>query len=121
VAVLGFDHVQLSIPVGRLGEALPFYVDILGFERIPKPPELDSRGAWLQQGPVQLHLGEESEFVIDGRAHPALRVDDIEAVLRRAAGACYRIRRDEGPKGFSHASVFDVFGNRIELMQEITS
>jgi len=118
MAVLGFDHVQISIPAGCLDEALNFYVDLLKFVRIPKPAELNQTGAWLQQGPVNLHLGEESAFATDGRAHPALRVDNIVSMLDRASAAGLRTQSDQGPTGYLRASVFDPFGNRIELMQK---
>ena len=122
MALLCIDHIQLSIPPGRLDEALPFYLEVLGFNRVPKPAEFASHGgAWMQQGTVQLHLGEEKNFAVDGRAHTALRVDNLDAILGRARGAGYRTRLDEGPRGFRRASVFDVFGNRVELMQAIDS
>ena len=107
----GLDHLQISIPAGRLAEALTFYVDILGFTRVPKPASLDPRGAW--------HLGEEPNFATDGRAHPAFRVDDIDVFLAPSITRGLRHRTENGPKGFRRVSVFDPFGNRIELMQNL--
>jgi len=118
MTVLGFDHVQISIPACCLDEAWNFYVDVLEFVRIPKPAELDQTGAWLQQRPVNLHLGEEAAFATDGRAHPALRVDNVVSILDRAFAAGCRTQSDQSPTGYLRASVFDPFGNRIELMQK---
>ena len=117
--ILALDHLQISIPAGRLDEALAFYVDQLGFVRVPKPATLSASGAWLEQGGVSLHLGEEGDFATDGRAHPAFRVDDLDAVLAPVLAAGRRHRFDPGPAGFRRASVFDPFGNRIELVQQL--
>ena len=119
MAVLKIDHVQIAIPSGRLADALAFYEHVLQFVRVAKPPELDQSGAWLVQGPVNLHLGEESEFEPARRAHPALLVDNIDALLASAKHGGHALRMDAGPAGYKRASVFDPFGNRIELMQKL--
>lgn len=72
MGVLKIDHVQISIPHGKVAVALAFYESVLQFVRVDKPAE---------------------------RGGHALRIDD-------------------GPKGYKRASVFDPFGNRIELMQK---
>jgi catechol 2,3-dioxygenase-like lactoylglutathione lyase family enzyme len=118
MAILAVDHIQISIPKGRVEEALPFYIDVLGLQRVPKPAELGNEGAWLEQGGVRIHLGEEWTFSTDGCAHPALLVDELEPILARAASSGHASRRDEGPHGYLRASVFDTFGNRIELIQK---
>ncbi len=57
------DHVQLAIPSGGEEQARAFYVDVLGFEEIPKPEELSKRGgAWFRSGSVSLHLGVDDAF-----------------------------------------------------------
>jgi len=117
--ILGLDHLQISIPAGSLDQALSFYVDVLGFARVPKPASLDPHGAWLEQGGVNVHLGEETPFSTDGCAHPAFRVADLEAVLKRSNEKGLRHKFHEGPDGFRRASVFDPFGNRIEFMQKL--
>ena len=119
MAVLKIDHVQVAIPWGRIPEALAFYEGVLQFVRIPKPAELDQSGAWLTQGPVNLHLGEEHEFEPSRRAHPAFMVDNINQLLENAERGGFPLRVDDGPKGYKRASVFDPFGNRIELMQQL--
>lgn len=115
--ILGLDHLQISIPAGRLDEALSYYVGLLGFTRIPKPAGLDPRGAWLEQSGLHLHLGEESPFATDGCAHPAFRVADMDAILNPLIARGLPVRAEVGPEGCRRVSVFDPFGNRIELMQ----
>ena len=92
---------------------------MLQFVRRPKPAELDQSGAWLVQGPVNLHLGEEQEFEAAREAHPALLVDNIDQLLEDTKRAGCQLRIEAGPAGYKRASVFDPFGNRIELMQKL--
>ena len=119
MAVIKIDHFQVAIPWGKVPEALAFYEGVLEFTRIAKPAELDQSGAWLTQGPVNLHLGEEKEFVPSKRAHPALLVDNIDQLIEKAQRGGHPLRMDNGPAGYKRGSVFDPFGNRIELMQKL--
>jgi catechol 2,3-dioxygenase-like lactoylglutathione lyase family enzyme len=71
------DHVQLAIPRGSEDVARAFYVDVLGFEEVPKPAELAVRGgAWFRSGAITLHLGIDNAFTPATKAHPAFRCDD---------------------------------------------
>ena len=119
MGVLKIDHFQVAIPWGKVPEALAFYEGVLEFTRIPKPAELDQSGAWLTQGPVNLHLGEEHQFEAARRAHPALLVDNFDHLLEKAKSGGHPLRMDDGPVGYKRGSVFDPFGNRIELMQKL--
>jgi catechol 2,3-dioxygenase-like lactoylglutathione lyase family enzyme len=119
MGILSVDHFQVSIPRGKVDDALRFYANVLGFMRVAKPAELDPYGAWLVQGSVNLHLGEEAEFIAAPHAHPALLVDNIDQLLNNAALGGYGQRVHDGPAGYRRASVFDPFGNRIELMQKL--
>jgi len=47
--ILSIDHVQIAMPSGEEDRAREFYVNLLGFSELPKPPELLKRGgAWFQ-------------------------------------------------------------------------
>ncbi len=120
VSVLGLDHFQLAIPPGGEARALPFYRDVLGLTELAKPPELAGRGgAWFRAGAVQLHLGVEKDFRPARKAHPALVVRDLAAVLVRARAAGVDVRDDDpdpDPRR-RRAFVHDPFGNRIELIE----
>ena len=122
--ILTYDHVQVMIPTGKLDEALAFYIDLLGFTRVPKPADMRQSGAWLESGQVKLHLGEDlahtaDDFVASPNAHPAIRVDDFDALMTAATVRGLKVRIDKGPAGFQRGSIWDPFGNRIELMQEL--
>jgi len=119
VAVYGIDHVQLAIPVGGEPMARRFYGELLGLTELAKPPNLAARGgAWFQCGPLQLHLGVESDFRPAKRAHPALLVGDLAAILTSLTAAGFEVKYDSEPvQGVDRAFTSDPFGNRIELIQ----
>jgi catechol 2,3-dioxygenase-like lactoylglutathione lyase family enzyme len=56
ITVAGYSHV--AIMVDDLDAALAFYCDTLGFALLPRPDfGPAARGAWLQLGTAQVHLG----------------------------------------------------------------
>jgi len=119
--ILSIDHVQIAMPSGEEDRARLFYVDQLGFNEIPKPPDLAKRGGvWFQAGIVQLHLGVEADFRPARKAHPALVVDDLDSLIANVQIAGYETDTSQPPlDGYKRAHVFDPFGNRIELMEKL--
>jgi catechol 2,3-dioxygenase-like lactoylglutathione lyase family enzyme len=119
--ILSIDHVQIAMPAGGEEQARTFYVDVLGFTEIPKPPELAKRGgAWFQAGEVQLHLGVEADFRPARKAHPTFVVDDLDALLVLAKNAGYETDTSQPPlDAYKRAHLYDPFGNRIELMEKL--
>lgn len=115
-----FDHVQLAMPPGGEADARHFYVAVLAFEELPKPPELAERGgAWFRCGDVQLHLGVENEFRAATKAHPALRCSNYAVMLERLRSKGIKIIQDpHRVNGAPHCYIADPFGNRIELIAE---
>lgn len=119
--ILGFDHVHITMPKGEEDKARAFYGGILGLSEIPKPPELAKRGgAWFQLGPVVIHLGVETDFRPARKAHTAVVVDDLEAFLAKCREHGVEIDGDQPPlEGYKRAHIFDLFGNRFELMEKL--
>jgi catechol 2,3-dioxygenase-like lactoylglutathione lyase family enzyme len=118
VGFLGFHHVQLAMPPGREADAVAFYRDVLGFEHVTKPQHLADRGGcWFRSGPVELHLGVEAAFRPATKAHPAILVDDLDAVASRLRGAGFEPVVDTELEGHRRVYVSDPFGNRVELIQ----
>ncbi len=116
--VTGIDHIQLAMPAGGESLGRKFYVDLLGLIEIPKPENLAKRGgAWFQCGSMQLHLGVEADFQPAKKAHPALLVDDLRALIEQLEFNGYTIKYDEPLAGFERAFISDPFGNRIELLE----
>jgi len=123
VKILSIDHVQIAMPAGEEDKARSFYINILGFTELPKPPELAKRGgAWFQSENVQLHLGVEKDFHPARKAHPAFIVDELDALIATAQNAGYETDTSQPPlDGYKRAHVYDPFGNRIELMEIASS
>jgi catechol 2,3-dioxygenase-like lactoylglutathione lyase family enzyme len=121
MSILGIDHVQITMPVGEEDKARAFFIDLLGFNEIPKPLELAKRGgAWFEAGSVQLHLGVEEDFHPAKKAHPAFIVDNLDGLIEKVQSAGFETDTTQPPlDGYKRAHVFDPFGNRIELMEKI--
>jgi catechol 2,3-dioxygenase-like lactoylglutathione lyase family enzyme len=116
--VVGIDHVQLAMPAGGEDAARRFYRDVLGLEEIPRPAALARRGgAWFRGGAVELHLGAEADFRPARKAHPALRVEGLTALIVRCVNAGFPVERDVPLPGIERVKVADPFGNRIELVE----
>ena len=116
--VLRIDHVQLAMPIGREDDARAFYAGLLGIEEQPKPERLARRGGcWFENAAVKVHLGVEADFRPARKAHPALLVDDLAALVAAMSEADVVVVDDEPLEGYLRVYVDDPFGNRIELME----
>jgi catechol 2,3-dioxygenase-like lactoylglutathione lyase family enzyme len=116
--VVGLDHVQLAMPPGREAEAEAFYSGLLGFERIPKPEPMASRGGcWFATGPVAIHLGVEAEFRPARKAHPALVVRQAPDLIATLVAAGHEVRPNQDQPEGTGWYVDDPFGNRLELIE----
>jgi catechol 2,3-dioxygenase-like lactoylglutathione lyase family enzyme len=118
VSVTALDHVQVACPRGCEDDARRFYGDALGLEEVEKPPALRARGGvWLRVGTQELHVGIEEPFTPATKAHPALRVSDLDALRARLGSAGATIVEDDGTiPGVRRFYTSDPFGNRIELL-----
>ncbi len=120
--IVGLDHVQLAMPKGREADARAFYTGVLGLAEMPKPSDLAARGGcWFAQGAVQIHLGVEEPFRPAKKAHPALLVDDLAAMMARLRDAGVAFTTGSPLEGYVRGDIHDPFGNRIELMQRTPS
>jgi catechol 2,3-dioxygenase-like lactoylglutathione lyase family enzyme len=112
------DHVQLAIPEGGEAKAEEFYAGLLGFEILPKPPALAVRGGrWFARNGVQLHVGVDRDFHPARKAHPALVVRSLNALVDHLAKAGVAVRWDDEIPEVRRCHVDDPFGNRIELIE----
>jgi len=112
------DHVQLAAPPGSEPRLRTYYVDALGMTEIPKPPVLAARGGcWFQAGAVQLHLGVEADFRPARKAHPGLRVHDIEAYAARLEAHHAPVTWDDDLPGHRRFFSEDPVGNRLEFLE----
>lgn len=117
--VTGLDHVQVAAPPGREADARRFYGELLGMDELEKPPALQARGgAWFAagEGGQQLHVGVEDPFAPARKAHPALRVADLDALAATLQAAGIPVTWDDAIPGLRRFYAEDPFGNRIELI-----
>jgi catechol 2,3-dioxygenase-like lactoylglutathione lyase family enzyme len=111
-------HVLVAMPTGGEEPARRFYGDLLGFEEVPKPANLQRRGGvWFATGNLQLHLGVEAAFRPAEKAHVAYQVAGLAALRERLAAAGHTPLEDEPLAGYRRCYVSDPFGNRLELLE----
>ena len=81
------------MPEGGEEAARAFYAGILGLTEVEKPePMRATGGVWFAEG---IHLSGEAGFSPPRRAHPALRVDDLDALAEALAAAGCEVTWDE--------------------------
>lgn len=118
IAVLGLDHVQVTVTREQLEGAKRFYGDVLGLPPAPRPGD-PAEGAWYQIGPVQLHLALEDRASSEAnrsRRHVCYRVADLAVAEERLRQAGVAIMPDRRPiPGVRRFFVEDPGGNRIEI------
>ena len=118
MAIIGIEHVQLAMPPGGEDAARRFYAGLLGLSERAKPPQLAARGGCWFEGPgVKVHLGVEADFHAAQKAHPALLVDDLPALIKVLVASDVTVSDDDPADGRARCYISDPFGNRIELMQ----
>ena len=118
MGVEAIDHVQLAMPAGREADARAFYSELLGIPEQPKPAHLAARGGcWFESETVKVHLGVEADFRAAKKAHPALLVRDLPALVARLRAAGVELVDDEPLEGYDRVYAYDPFGNRLELLE----
>ena len=118
MTILAIDHVQLAMPAGGESQARAFYAQVLGLRELLKPPTLAARGGvWFGNDAVQLHLGVEADFRPARKAHPALLVDELDAIEAACRAAGFAPQRDADLPGYARFYIADPFGNRLEFLQ----
>jgi catechol 2,3-dioxygenase-like lactoylglutathione lyase family enzyme len=113
--VVALDHVQVMMPPGREDEARAFYAGLLGLTEIEKPGPLQAQGGvWFAEG---IHVSCEQGFTAPRRAHPALRVEDLDKLADTLAAAGCPVEWDDRWPGVRRFYTRDPFGNRLELLR----
>lgn len=116
--IIAFDHVQLAAPPGSEDALRAYYLGVLGLTEVPKPPVLAARGGcWFTSGTVSLHLGIEPGFAPSAKAHPGLRVRDIDAFARRLERHGAAVVWDDDLPDHRRFFSEDPAGNRLEFLE----
>lgn len=114
-------HVQVACPRGGEDGARRFWADGLGMTEVAKPETLAGRGGcWFRAGTAEIHVGVEERFAPARKAHPALVVDDLDAIGARLEALGFQVDRTERHTfpGFERCHAFDSHGNRVELLAQ---
>ncbi|MFF4342495.1 VOC family protein [Kitasatospora sp. NPDC001540] len=111
-------HVQLAIPPGGEDACRAFYVGILGMTELAKPPVLAARGGlWVRADDLEIHLGVEEDFRPARKAHPGIRVTDLDGLAERLTAAGVEVTWDGAFPGHRRFYAHDNCGNRLEFLQ----
>ncbi|MEC0232006.1 VOC family protein [Paenibacillus alba] len=119
---IGLDHVQLAAPEGCEEQARSFFVDLLGWQEIPKPELLQARGGiWAQCGAHQVHIGVQKDFAAATKAHPAFRVQHLDKLREYLIQSDISVIDDEAryDEGVRRFFMHDPFGNRLEFLEQL--
>jgi catechol 2,3-dioxygenase-like lactoylglutathione lyase family enzyme len=122
MSVLGLHHVQVNVLLALEKEAHRFYGELVGMEPISRPPSLSDagrRGAWFRCGKQEFHVFSNPNATFEpaaGSQHPALLVDDLQALRGRLTGAGYDIEEAIPIAGRVRFFARDPGGNRIEFL-----
>lgn len=112
------DHVNIRIPVGAEVEAEGFWIGLLGFENVPKPPANAARGGrWFSRGSFEVHVSPAVDFQPATGAHIAFRVQGLDELIGQFVESGVEHTPNAGPTDHptSYFAV-DPFGNRLEFI-----
>jgi ubiquinone/menaquinone biosynthesis C-methylase UbiE len=74
---------------------------------------------WYRCGDRALHIGPDPQFQPAAKAHAALLVSDLDALVARLDSAGLRVESDVDLPGIRRRYTYDPAGNRLELMQRV--
>jgi catechol 2,3-dioxygenase-like lactoylglutathione lyase family enzyme len=123
--MIALHHVQLACPPGGEDAVRPFWT-ALGLTEVEKPEALRGRGGCWFRGydaagdvTAEVHIGVEEPFAPARKAHPALVVDDLDAVAARLRADGHPVDETERESfaGYLRLHTFDPHGNRVEVLQ----
>ncbi|MGD3111566.1 glyoxalase [Streptomyces sp. YGL11-2] len=116
------DHVQLAAPAGSEDVLRGFYVTALQMTEVPKPAGLAHKGGcWFAAdgGRMQIHVGIEHDFRPPRKAHPAVRVTDLDRLATRLEQYGAPVMWNVSLPSHRRFHTQDPVGNRLEFLQPL--
>ena len=110
-------HATFTMPVGEEDRARAFYGGVLGMAEVPKPATMRPVGCWFGTGGVEIHGLPDEDFRPNRLGHPAILVDDLDALAARLAGHGAAVETDDRFPGHRRFHTYDCFGNQLEFLQ----
>jgi catechol 2,3-dioxygenase-like lactoylglutathione lyase family enzyme len=116
--LLTLHHSAFTHPVGEEDRAREFYVGVLGLSEVPKPETMDrSKGCWFRTGGIEIHAIPDADFHPNKLGHPAILVDDLDALANHLAEKGVPVEPDGRFPGHRRFHTYDYFGNQLEFLQ----
>ena len=116
----GIDHVQLAMPHGGEPHARDFWGGVMGLKEVAKPAHLAlNGGCWFEGEGITIHCGVEDACLPARRAHPALLVENLGALVAKLEACGVGFKEGKPLEGYRRGDIQDPFGNRIELMEKL--
>ena len=121
--IIGLHHAQITIPKGAEADGKHFYCTLLGLKEIEKPASLQGRGGfWLQVGDKEVHVGTEDGFDrLTTKSHLAYLVEDVAHWKRVLKEHHIKILDCVPIPHYERFEFRDPFGNRVEIIQRLSS
>lgn len=118
--LLGVHHISINVADNEVAER--FYVDVLGFAKLPRP-DFGFPGAWLgMPDGRQVHLIQVDDWVAPKGQHFALHVADLDAVRDELMDQGIKVSKvSEIPNVGRQCFFKDPAGNSLELNEPVTS
>jgi catechol 2,3-dioxygenase-like lactoylglutathione lyase family enzyme len=115
-------HSAFTMPPGHEQRARDFYVGVLGLIEIPKPASMRPIGCWFRSAAdgsgIEIHGIPDPDFTPNRLGHPAIVVDDLDALADRLAAHGVTVEPDDRFPGYRRFHTYDFFGNQLEFLQE---
>jgi catechol 2,3-dioxygenase-like lactoylglutathione lyase family enzyme len=115
VRILGIDHVNVTTPEELESDVMEWYADVVGLERIDKPPGTRSGGSWFRVGDQELHVSIDPHNP-PKTAHFGIVVDDFEEIVSRLRAKGCHIEQAGAIAGRRRCYTRDPAGNRVEIV-----
>jgi hypothetical protein len=116
--MVAFHHVNLGVPPDGIADQASFLVDVLGYEPIEAPSQLEGRNVnWFRAADgSEVHLSQDPAHRPADRAHVAVVLgDELDDVVQRLNTRGTKVEVFDGIVGVRVAICRDPAGNRWEL------
>src|SRR5260370_2289125 len=120
--ILGFDHIEVTVPRGGEARAKRFYGEVLGLREVAPPADLATQGGmWYRCGGRQLYVALNDDFSPQRTTRFAFLVRELDTLQVRLEAAGAPVTRDAPLPGVECIASSDPFGNRMELLMRLST
>lgn len=118
IAFERLHHAAFTHPAGDEDRARAFYAGVLGLTEIRKPSTMNaSVGCWFRSDGIEIHGIPDPDFHPNALGHPAIVVDDLDALAARLAAHGVTVEPDDRFPGHRRFHTYDPFHNQLEFLE----